>query len=174
MFFISSAFADAGASQAGGLMSFLPLIAFVGILYFLLIRPQQKRQKQHQELIASIKKGDKVVTSSGMIATVSKVIGEHEVILEIANGVHCKFVKSAISNVVAGNQIQKEPASKDNEPKQVANENNIPNEEKLTEKASFQSNKQNQMRTPQHKAKLPGKVIKKTPIKKNEDANGKE
>ena len=101
MFFISNAFADAGSTQSGGIMAFLPMIAFIVILYFLLIRPQQKRQKQHQELIASIKKGDKVVTNSGIIATVSKVVNEHEIILEIASGVHCKFVKSAISNIMA-------------------------------------------------------------------------
>lgn len=100
MFFISNAFADAGNAQSGGIMAFLPMIAFIVILYFLLIRPQQKRQRQHQELIASIKKGDKVVTNSGIIATVSKVVSEHEVILEIANGVHCKFVKSAISSIM--------------------------------------------------------------------------
>ena len=105
MFFISDAFADAGSSQSAGFMGFLPIIACVAILYFLLIRPQQKRQKQHQELISSIKKGDKVVTNSGIIATVSKVISEHEVVLEIADGVHCRFVKTAISDVVE-NTIQ--------------------------------------------------------------------
>lgn len=114
MFFISNAFADAGNAQSGGIMAFLPMLAFIVILYFLLIRPQQKRQKQHQELIASIKKGDKVVTNSGIIATVSKLVSEHEVILEIANGVHCKFVKSAISNVMENsdkmtNSTQEEP-----------------------------------------------------------------
>jgi preprotein translocase subunit YajC len=81
-------------------MSVLPMLAFIAILYFLLVRPQQKRQKQHKELVSSIKKGDKVVTSSGMIATVSKVVSDHEVVLEIANNVHCKFVRSAISSVV--------------------------------------------------------------------------
>jgi preprotein translocase subunit YajC len=99
LFFISNAYADGGA-QAGGLMSFLPVIAFVAVLYFLLIRPQQKRQKQHQAMIAAIKKGDKVVTNSGIIATVSKILSEQEVVLEIAAGVHCKFVKSAISSVL--------------------------------------------------------------------------
>ena len=82
-------------------MAFLPMIGFVVILYFLLIRPQQKRQKQHQQLIASIKKGDKVVTNSGIIATVTKVVSEHEVVLEIATGVHCKFVRSAISSIMS-------------------------------------------------------------------------
>ena len=124
MFFISDAFADAGSSQSAGFMGFLPIIACVAILYFLLIRPQQKRQKQHQELIASIKKGDKVVTNSGIIATVSKVISEHEVVLEIAEGVHCRFVKTAISDVVENTPtniaqnsvtkaVEKEPKTED-------------------------------------------------------------
>ena len=118
MFFISSAFADgASAAQSGGIMSFLPMIAFIAILYFLLIRPQQKRQKQHQALISSIKKGDKVVTNSGIIATVSKVVNDHEVILEIANGVHCKFVKSAISSVFNETAQTSTPASAKSEEK---------------------------------------------------------
>ncbi|MDR2666981.1 MAG: preprotein translocase subunit YajC [Holosporales bacterium] len=101
MLFISTALADGTTGQSGGgWMSFLPLVAFVGILYFLLIRPQQKRQKQHQSLISAIKKGDKVVTNSGIVGTISKVLNDNEVVLEIAEGVHCKFVKSAISNVV--------------------------------------------------------------------------
>lgn len=65
-----------------------------------MIRPQQKRAKQHQALLASIKKGDKVVTNSGILATVVKVVNDNEIILEIANGVHVKFVKSTISNVI--------------------------------------------------------------------------
>lgn len=100
-FFISEAFADnAAASQTSGFMSFLPMIAFIGILYFLLIRPQQKRQKQHQALLSAIKKGDKVITNSGLIATVSKVLNDQEVILEISDGVCCKFIKSAISGTM--------------------------------------------------------------------------
>ena len=101
LFFITNALADAGSSQSGGIMSFLPMIAFIGILYFLLIRPQQKRQKQHQALVSAIKKGDKVVTNSGFIATVSKILNDQEIILEISDGVHCKFVKSAISSVIS-------------------------------------------------------------------------
>ena len=122
MFFISDAFADAGGAQSGGILAFLPLIGFVVILYFLIIRPQQKRQKQHQELIASIKKGDKVVTNSGIIATVSKVVSEHEVVLEIANGVHCKFVKSAIANIMAHTDSAIASANEENPIKQVKKE----------------------------------------------------
>lgn len=106
-FFISEAFADnAASSQSGGFVSFLPMIAFIGIIYFLLIRPQQKRQKQHQALLSSIKKGDKVLTNSGMLATVSKILNDQEVVLEIADGVFCKFIKSAISGVIDNKEVQ--------------------------------------------------------------------
>jgi preprotein translocase subunit YajC len=112
MFFISSALAEGGAQQPGGWLSFLPMVAFIAILYFLLIRPQQKRSKQHQALIAAIKKGDKVITSCGIIASVSKVANDQEVVLEIADGVHCKFVKTAIASVIAGDGAHPAPANK--------------------------------------------------------------
>jgi preprotein translocase subunit YajC len=95
-------YADAPASAtSGGLMSLLPMLAFVAILYFLLIRPQQKRTKQHQALVASVKKGDKVVTNCGIMGTVSKVVSDQEVTVEIAPGVHCRFVKSSISGMIS-------------------------------------------------------------------------
>jgi preprotein translocase subunit YajC len=99
MLFISQALAEETAKQSNMFMSFLPMIAFVGILYFLLIRPQQKKSKQHQALVSSIKKGDKVITNSGIIATVSKIINDQEIMLEISDGVHCKFLRSAIANM---------------------------------------------------------------------------
>lgn len=153
MFFITDAFAAPDAAQAGGLVSFLPMIAFIAILYFLLIRPQQKRQKQHQALISSIKKGDKVVTTSGIIGTVSKVVSDHEVILEIANGVHCKFVKSAISSVME--DVQQNTAKPD-----FQGSNN------MTEKVSQNSSKVVRLKTiskskTQHKKPAPKKVAPK-------------
>jgi preprotein translocase subunit YajC len=124
LFFISSAFADEAAAKSGGLLSFLPFIAFVVILYFLLLRPQQKKQKQHQALVAAIKKGDKVITNSGIIATVSKVINDGEVVLEISNGVHCKFVKSTISSIVSSAPVA-DVATTDVETTDVATEKQI-------------------------------------------------
>ena len=104
LFFISQVFADGNTpTQSSSLLSFLPMIAFIAIMYFLLIRPQQKKQKQHQALIASIKKGDKVMTNSGLIAIVDKVENDQEVVLEIANGVKCKFMKATIMNVINSN-----------------------------------------------------------------------
>jgi preprotein translocase subunit YajC len=96
--------ADPPAQSSNGFMSLLPMLAFIAILYFLLIRPQQKRTKQHQALVASVKKGDKVVTNSGIIAVVSKVVSDQEIVLEIADGVHCRFYKSSIANIVNMNE----------------------------------------------------------------------
>ncbi|MBR1944215.1 MAG: preprotein translocase subunit YajC [Alphaproteobacteria bacterium] len=104
LFFIGQVFADGNTNtQQSSLLSFLPMVGFIILMYFLLIRPQQKKQKQHQALIASIKKGDKVMTNSGLIATVDSVENEQEVILEIANGVKCRFVKGTIMNIINNN-----------------------------------------------------------------------
>lgn len=118
IFFITNAMAEGGsAQQSGGLMSFLPMIAIIGVLYFLLIRPQQKRAKQHQELLSKIKKGDKVITNSGIVATVSKILNEQEIILEIADGVQCKFIKSTIATVLDKNSKTDESPKKIEAPK---------------------------------------------------------
>ena len=105
--FIDYAFADASQPAQSKLMAFLPMVAFMVILYFLLIRPQQKKQKAHQALISSIKPGDKVMTSSGLLATVTKVPNDNEVILEISDGIQCKFIKSAIITVITNEQHNK-------------------------------------------------------------------
>ncbi|MDR0744760.1 MAG: preprotein translocase subunit YajC [Holosporales bacterium] len=122
LIFISNALADGAPSSqaAGGLISFLPVIAFIAILYFLLIRPQQKKAKQHQALVAAIKKGDKVVTNSGIIATVVKMISDQEVMLEIADGVYCKFIKSTIASVLNKNG-EASPNSDSNKEKLASN-----------------------------------------------------
>lgn len=76
----------------------VPTILIIGIMYFLMIRPQQKRMKAHRELIASIRRGDTVVTSGGIIGKVAKV-EEQEVQVEIAEGVKIKILRSTISEV---------------------------------------------------------------------------
>jgi preprotein translocase subunit YajC len=86
----------------GGLMSaittFLPFIAIFVLFYFLLIRPQQKRAKEHAALIAAVKRGDTVVLSNGMIGKVTRVENE-EAMVEIAQGVNVRVVKGLISEV---------------------------------------------------------------------------
>ncbi|MGA0604617.1 preprotein translocase subunit YajC [Phenylobacterium sp. VNQ135] len=84
----------------GMLVQFLPLIALVVLFYFLMIRPQQKRMKQHQQMLGALKRGDTVVLSSGVIGKIVRV-EDKEVGLEIAPGVTAKVVKSMIADVRA-------------------------------------------------------------------------
>jgi preprotein translocase subunit YajC len=89
-----------GSDPSALLMQFLPLVALVVLFYFLMIRPQQRRMKQHQAMLAALKRGDTVVLASGMIGKVVRV-EETEVGVEIATGVTTKVVKSMISDVRA-------------------------------------------------------------------------
>ncbi len=102
--FATPAFAQtAGAAAAGPqdmILQFLPLIALVVLFYFLMIRPQQRRMKQHQATIAALKRGDTVVLSSGMIGKVVRV-EDKEVGVEIATGVTVKVVRGMIAEVRA-------------------------------------------------------------------------
>ena len=83
--FISSAFAQSpfGAGGTESLMSFLPIVQMFGVLYFLMIRPQMKRQKEHKQMIDSLAKGDEILAASGMVGKISK-IGEAYVSVEVA------------------------------------------------------------------------------------------
>jgi preprotein translocase subunit YajC len=101
--FATPAFAQAaGAAPTGGpqdmLIQFLPLIAVAILFYFLLMRPQQRRAKQHQEMLAAIKRGDTVVLSSGVLGKVVRV-EDKEVGVEIATGVTVKVRKGMIAEV---------------------------------------------------------------------------
>ena len=90
-----------GQAQAGGASAFMnivPLIFMFAIFYFLLIRPQQKKAKEHKALLESLKKGDKVVTAGGMHGKVT-ALDDKVVTLEIANGVNVKFNKGFIASV---------------------------------------------------------------------------
>ncbi|CAM5794264.1 MULTISPECIES: preprotein translocase subunit YajC [Brevibacillus] len=97
-----------------GLQQFLPLIIMFVIFYFLLIRPQQKRQKQRNAMLASIKKGDKVVTIGGVHGTIQD-ISDDTVTLRIAHNVHVTFDRGAVNNVVSSSN---EPASESKEAKE--------------------------------------------------------
>lgn len=91
------------ADPTGGLMSLLPLVLIFVVFYFILIRPQQKKAKEHREMLAALKKGDRVVTGGGVIATVVRVTPDSdEVILEIAKNpqVRVTVVKNTISSVL--------------------------------------------------------------------------
>ncbi|PIV75247.1 MAG: preprotein translocase subunit YajC [Rhodobacteraceae bacterium CG17_big_fil_post_rev_8_21_14_2_50_65_11] len=80
--------------------SFIPLILIFVIMYFLMIRPQQQQRKQHQAMIAALRRGDQVITSGGFIGKVTKVKDEDEVEVELADGVKVRVVRNTIAKVV--------------------------------------------------------------------------
>ena len=86
--FISPAYAQAAGASGGGeaFQAFLPLILIFVVFYFLLIRPQQKKMKQHREMLAAVRRGDKVITGGGIIGTVTKVENDEELTVEIRSG----------------------------------------------------------------------------------------
>jgi preprotein translocase subunit YajC len=97
--------APAGAAQGGGVMSFLPLIIIFVIFYFLLIRPQSKRAKEHRAMIAALAKGDEVVTGGGLLGRVND-LDENYVTLEIAAGVAVKVQRQAVAQVLPKGTIK--------------------------------------------------------------------
>jgi preprotein translocase subunit YajC len=108
--FISSAFAQTAPAAAGGdmqssLMSMLPLVLMFVVLYFVMIRPQMKKQKEHKAMIDAIAKGDEVVTAGGVLGKVSK-LGDNYVGLEIASGVEVQIQRSAVVQVLPKGSIK--------------------------------------------------------------------
>ena len=113
---ISTAYAmgQAGGQggQAGGLAGFLPLIILFAIFYFLLIRPQQKKAKEHREMISNLKKGNRVITSGGIYGTIQS-LDDTTVGLEIAEKVKIKVTRGNIAALVSDTQgVKKEDQKK--------------------------------------------------------------
>lgn len=112
---ISTAYAQAAAAPAGGgLITFLPIILMFVVLYFLMIRPQAKRAKEHKAMIEALKKGDEVVTSGGVVGRITKV-GDHYVTLEIARApggkegtspVEVSFQKGAVQTLLPNGTLK--------------------------------------------------------------------
>jgi preprotein translocase subunit YajC len=98
-FFITSAHAQAAGGEPNTLMSFLPLIIIFVIFYFLLIRPQMKRAKEHKNLVAALGTGDEVVTNGGLLGKITKV-GESFVTVELADNVQVRLQRHAIASVM--------------------------------------------------------------------------
>ena len=89
-----------GAQGGSALMTFLPFVAIIAIFYFLIIRPQSKKQKETQKMLAALKKGDRIVTIGGIHGTIQKVM-EHSVIVKVDENTKLEFNRSAISAIVA-------------------------------------------------------------------------
>jgi len=104
--FVTPAYAQA-AGGGSAFTSFIPLILIFAIMYFLLIRPQQKKAKDHKAMVAAVRRGDQVVTQGGIVGKVTKVRDENEIDVEIAKGVKVRVVKSTLAQVIS----KTEPAS---------------------------------------------------------------
>lgn len=109
--FITPAYAQgAGAGPGGDLFGMLFLILpMIAIMYFLIWRPQQKRMKEHQEMVKNIRRGDNVVTAGGIIGKVSKVVDDHEVLIETGEGTKLRLMRNSVSEV----RSKGEPAKAD-------------------------------------------------------------
>jgi preprotein translocase subunit YajC len=109
---ISPAFAQGSpfGGDASLLTQLLPFVLIFVIMYFLILRPQQKRVKAHQEMVKNVRRGDTVVTSGGLIGKVTKVIDEDQIEVEIADGIRIRQVRAMVSDVRAKGEPVKEEA----------------------------------------------------------------
>ena len=99
--FATPAYAQAAGGAAGAFTSFIPLILIFAIMYFLLIRPQQKKLKEHKGMVAALRRGDQVLTQGGIIGKVSKVKDDGELEVEIAEGVKVRVLRHTIAQVLS-------------------------------------------------------------------------
>ena len=104
-FLISSAYAQDAAAQPGGLMQFLPLILIFAVFYFLLIRPQMKRAKEHRNLVSALSKGDEVVSNGGLLGKITD-LDDSFVTLELAKGVEVRLQRHAVASVMPKGTIK--------------------------------------------------------------------
>ena len=107
--FISQAFAQTAPAPSGGtessLLSLLPIVLMFVVLYFIMIRPQMKRQKEHKTMVEALAKGDEVVTAGGVLGRVSK-LGETYLHVEVANGVELQVQRSSIVQILPKGTIK--------------------------------------------------------------------
>jgi preprotein translocase subunit YajC len=100
--FISPAYAQSPFGDVSGLIQIAPLVLIFVVFYFLLIRPQQTKAKQHKSMLDALRRGDRVVTGGGIIGTVARVVeGSDEVLVDIAENTRIRVVRSTITNVLA-------------------------------------------------------------------------
>ena len=102
MLFATPAYAQAaGASPMGGINGFIPIILIFAIMYFLMIRPQQKKMKEHAAMVKALRRGDQIVTQGGVIGKVTKVKDDNEIEVEIATGVKVRVVQTTVVSVLS-------------------------------------------------------------------------
>ena len=113
---ITPAFAQGGPFGLSGdsssmIVQFMPLILIIVIMYFLILRPQQRRVKQHQEMVKALRRGDSVVTNGGLVGKVTKVVDDEQIEVEIADGVRVRQMRSMVSEVRAKSEPVKDDSA---------------------------------------------------------------
>jgi preprotein translocase subunit YajC len=113
--FITPAFAQGlpfGLGDSGStIVQFMPLILIIVIMYFLILRPQQKRQKQHQDMVRALRRGDTVITTGGLVGKVTKLVDDEQIEVEISDGVRVRQMRSMVGEVRAKGEPVKDEAS---------------------------------------------------------------
>ena len=118
--FKSIAYAQsAGDASQSTFFQFIPLVLILGVFWFLIIRPQQKKQKAHQRMVDSLNKGDKVVTNGGIFGTIVKV-GDDRITLEVASKVHINLERQQVSRMDIKSGVNKDEKEDDSKEKKVA------------------------------------------------------
>ncbi len=110
-FFIQDAWAQSGSGGTGGLIGILPLVLMFVIFYFLLIRPQQKKAKEHRNMVADLSKGDEVVTNGGVLGRITGV-EENFVTVDVADGLELRVQRFAIAQMMPQGTIKSKRADK--------------------------------------------------------------
>jgi preprotein translocase subunit YajC len=112
--FITAAYAQTAQAPGGGnvLFQMVPFIAILVIMYFLILRPQQKKMQQHRDMVSGLKRGDVVVTAGGLIGKVTKLIGDAELQVELAEGVRVRVIRSTIGEVRTRGDVREADARK--------------------------------------------------------------
>jgi preprotein translocase subunit YajC len=121
--FISTAYAQAAGAPSATeslLVNILPIVMIVAIMYFLILRPQQQRLKAHQAMVGGLKRGDVVVTGGGIVGKVIKVMETEEILVEIAEDVRIKVIKSTVADV----RSKTEPVASDSKSSKIVDEDN--------------------------------------------------
>ncbi|RME34532.1 MAG: preprotein translocase subunit YajC [Gammaproteobacteria bacterium] len=104
-FLIANAWAAEPAPQGGGLMSLLPLLILFAAFWFLMIRPQMKKAKEHRQMVESLSKGDEIATNGGLVGRIVD-LGDNFILLEVAKGVQVKVQRFAVSAVLPKGTIK--------------------------------------------------------------------
>jgi preprotein translocase subunit YajC len=112
--FVTPAFAQSGLFGGFGgdspMVQLLPFVLIFVIMYFLILRPQQKRAKDHQQLVKNLRRGDTVITSGGLVGKVTKVVDDEQIEVEVAPGVRVRQVRSMVTGVQAKGEPVKDEA----------------------------------------------------------------